>query len=90
MKTIWKFGLKVTDTQDVVMPTGAKILDLQVVDGRPYIWAIVRPDASGTEWCRFHTYGTGHVLPDEPGDYIGTYQTPNNFVYHVFQVPGAR
>jgi hypothetical protein len=34
----------------------------------------------------FRVYGTGHNLPDDPGQYVGTFQIHNEgLVFHVFE-----
>lgn len=45
IRTIWKYPLKVTDTQDVMMPEGADILTAQMQGVTLCLWALVNPDA---------------------------------------------
>jgi hypothetical protein len=86
MKTIWKFPLEVTDSQEVGVPAGAQILDVQVQGGQPCLWAIVHP---GVQTVRrtVRIYGTGHQAPDDlnRADYIGTFQLMGGgLVFHAF------
>jgi len=83
MKTIWKYAL---DFQTIVdIPKGAKVLTVQEQRGDPQLWAIVDPDAE-TEKRTFIIYGTGHNMPDDPGEYVGTFQQlGGNLVFHVFE-----
>lgn len=82
MKQIWKFPLQMLGYQLITIPTDSKILTVQLQNKEPYLWAIVdfdSPMTSMTVW----TYGTGHELDDNTGDYIGTYQY-STLVWHVF------
>jgi hypothetical protein len=84
MKTISKYQLSVA-RQALSIPAGAQILCLQTQDDNAHIWALVDTDQ---ELCsrNFEIYGTGHKLPDNPGTYIGTFQTNSGlFVWHVFE-----
>lgn len=95
-KMIFKYALPVRTTV-LQLPIGAEILTVQTQRFQsetadylePVIWAIVDPSAD-VEERHFSTFGTGHLLPEENGDYnygyIGTYQLYNGgFVGHVFE-----
>ena len=84
MKTIWKWTLQPETTID--MPHGAKLLAVQEQHGEPQLWALVDPGA--TKYPRtFHAHRTGHDLPDEPGQYVGTFQMHGGSLgFHVFEV----
>ena len=83
MTTIWKYQLRVTDRQVVALPSGAKILSLQVQYGEPYLWAEVDP-SQPLQGHVFLTFGTGHsLLEARLIEYIGTYQL-SGFVWHVY------
>ncbi len=82
---IWKFPLELTDRQELLMPAGAKILDIQVQRGVPQLWALCNPDAE-KEMRTIVIYGTGHLVPDEYGKYIATFQVSNGaLVFHAFE-----
>jgi len=82
--TIWKWELKTTDEQTILMPLGARLLTVQVQNGVPCIWALVNPTANQIE-RRFGVYGTGNPVPDEVGEYVATYQLADGrLVFHVF------
>jgi len=84
VKAIFKYALLVTDRQEIEMPVGAKILTCQVQREKPCVWALVDPSAP-QEFRTFSTYGTGHPIYQEPGEYVGTYQLESGgFVGHVF------
>lgn len=87
MKTIWKFGLKIADHQEVTMPVGAEILAVQWQGDRLFMWAIVDSRAE-REQRRFHVFGTGHGLPNgvRAEHHIGTVQQMGGaLVWHVFE-----
>lgn len=87
MKTIWKWAVQEETTID--MPVGAKVLTVQAQCGLPQLWALVDPDAK-RETRTFTVYGTGHDMPDEPGQYVGTFQQcEGKFVFHVFEGKAA-
>lgn len=79
-KTIYKYAVGT-----VYMPIGATILDVQVQNGQPQIWALVDPNAE-VEVRNIVMYATGEKIQGDPGVYIGTFQIYNtlNLVYHVF------
>lgn len=81
--TIHKYTLQITDRQQVTMPKGAVMLCVQVQSGRLCLWAQVDPDEKRQEHREIVIYGTGHPMPDCPGDYIGTGQV-SGFVWHVY------
>ncbi|MBK7366058.1 MAG: hypothetical protein IPI97_14155 [Nitrosomonas sp.] len=82
---IFKYTLDLIDLQSLELPVGAKVLAVQVQNGNPQIWALVDENAQ-KEVRTFATYGTGHVVANNPCNYIGTYQLENGaFVFHVFE-----
>ena len=87
MKTIWKWQVPMMDEFQIPMPAGAQLLSLQVQHGKPQLWALVDQNADAEmEYRWFRNYETGHVLPDDPGDYVGTYVAMDGrFVGHLFE-----
>ena len=88
MKTIWKYGLKMVDSQEINMPEGAEILTVQTQFDMPCIWALVDPKAK-IEQRFFVIYGTGHDIYFDMGvkrKYIGTFQIMKGAgIYHLFE-----
>jgi len=80
--TIFKYPLPTSKTK-VSMPHSATILSVQLQHGIPCIWAMVDVD-NDLEDREFWIFGTGHVLPDNPGIYIGTI-LDGSFVWHIFE-----
>jgi len=44
MKTIWKYELENISEQTIEIPHDSTLLDVQVQNGMPCIWALVDPD----------------------------------------------
>lgn len=84
MRTIFKYPIRIDDEQTVTMPKGARIISAQVQAGIVCLWAIVKPGAALNEHRRICIIGTGHELPDDGFEYIGTVQTPP-LVWHIFE-----
>jgi hypothetical protein len=91
MKAIWKYPLDLNVFSrarqwEFDVPKGATPLCLQMQHGTPTLWMMVDAKAP-TENRRFTMYGTGHEMPEDPGQYIGTFQLDGGlFVFHVFEV----
>ena len=83
MHTVWKFPLSIIDNQLVKMPTGSRLLSVQLQQGEPMLWAIVEETAQSID-RHIKIIGTGHranhVLDDA---FVGTIQI-GSLVFHVF------
>jgi len=92
IKTIWKYPLKATDSQNISMPKGSQILTVQTQFDVPCLWALVDPAEKNTEARLIETFGTGHDLHYDMGasrEYIGTFQLhEGQLVFHVFEYTG--
>ena len=85
MKTIYKWTLTVGMTE-LQMPAGAKVLTAQMQGDQPQLWALVDP-TQPKERRVFVIYGTGNSVPDNPGEYVATFQMDGGaLVWHVFEV----
>lgn len=83
---IWKWILEIADRQTIPMPAGAKILSVQTQSGDCSMWALCDETANLKE-RHFAIYGTGNPMPDEPGEYVGTFLlVSGSLVIHVFEV----
>jgi hypothetical protein len=90
-KTIYKYPIKITDMQNVIIPLNAEILSLQAQDDVPCIWALVDPKEKETRAVNLETFGTGHTIHCDMGTdrkFIATYQT-KGLVFHVFEYTGV-
>ena len=85
MKTIYKYEVLVDDLFVVKMPRAARLLDVQVQGGTPFVWALVDTDAPLVR-RRFALRGTGHPADDlETAAHVGTFQLQNGaLVFHLF------
>jgi len=84
MKSIWKWTL--TPDSVIGMPSGSQVLTVQEQHGEPQLWALVDPTTPTKKLRRFRVYGTGFSMPDNPGEYIGTFQEHGGaLVFHVFE-----
>ena len=81
MRTIYKYPVC---TKPIDLPSGAKILTVQLQEGIPHMW--VEQETSNPMFRR-HLYvvGTGRQIPTNDVDYVGTYQEQGGaLVWHVY------
>jgi hypothetical protein len=86
MKTIWKFGLEIVDSQRISMPRGAEILSVGNQRDTLCMWASVDAEAPLVNRC-FEIRGTGEKIPHSVGNprkFVGTV-IMEPFVWHVFE-----
>jgi hypothetical protein len=84
---IWKTSLAVTDRQIVGVPQGAKFLTVQVQRGSPQLWFLCDEKEQLVSKRTIAIYGTGNPIPDDPGEYISTFQElGGELVWHVFEI----
>jgi len=79
---IFKYHLEVGEHQQVEMPDGAVLLDMQSQHGQLVLWACVDPDAN-TLVRDLSVIGTGWDLPGGKQAYVATAQT-GSLVWHLF------
>lgn len=80
--TIWKFPLKIVDSQVIVLPILNRILTVQMQDGVLCMWAIVHAEGINIE-VEIQIFGTGQPIGGDVGAYVGTVQE-SGYVWHVF------
>lgn len=80
--TIWKYTVRQTDSQEIEMPAGAKILAVRMQGSVLTLWAMVDP-SEPKESRTIQVYGTGHPA-GSAGVYIGTVQH-GPMVWHIFE-----
>lgn len=84
-KMVLKYRLTGAQTC-LLMPAGAKVLDVQMQGGDMQLWALV--DTGNKEELRtFKVYGTGHPIHDCSLEYVATIQIhgAKTFVWHIFE-----
>lgn len=84
--TIYKYQFDVADEVTLDMPTGAKVLCVQMQRDAPCVWALVDASAPLEPRC-FEVYGTGHKIENVSGlQYVGTFQMRDGLlVFHLFE-----
>lgn len=84
-KSIFKYEIKMEDSQIVMMPKNAEILCSDVQYGKMCLWALVNPNAE-KESRLIIVKGTGHSIDEENMKYIGTNQMmEGHLVWHIFE-----
>lgn len=87
MKTIYKYELKITDYQEVVMPFESVILSCGFQNGTLCLWAQVVPKDTVKISRRILIFGTGTPIEGElryHKRFIDTAQH-NGYVWHIFE-----
>lgn len=83
---IYRYPIKITDTQTVLMPINAKILCVQIQRDELFLWAQVEPFNTDKNARTIDIFGTGCLVDDQrPRIYIGTFQAGYALVRHVFE-----
>lgn len=82
MKTVWKYRLLFRKRQEIRMPAGARVLDVQVQSQVPCLWAEVETDNAETRRI-FELVRTGQPVP--VGGHVATFQSDGD-VWHVYEV----
>ena len=84
-KSVWKYEIIPSDVIRIEMPVDAKVLFVAAQNNNPFLWAEVTPEAP-IEAREFRAYGTGHILPDDPGHYLGTVMLfKGELVFHIYE-----
>lgn len=93
MKKIFKYALKVTDEQKLVLPQNAQILSVAEMDTITIaLWALVNPDLAGKgegyeEERIIRIFGTGNPIEEsqlEGMTFLDTVVTRIGLVWHVY------
>lgn len=86
---IYKYPVHLDDRFEIEMPEAAQILDVQVQQGKPVMWALVYPEAPKVRRT-FRLIGTGHPIEIEEWGrlaHLGTFQYANGtMVFHLFEL----
>lgn len=83
MKTIHKFVLTLASEQLILLNEGAKPLTVDMQYDKPCLWAEVDTDKPRVSTV-VRMFGTGSVLPDNPGKYLGTVCPAEYLVFHYY------
>ena len=86
MRKVYKYTLKKTTEQDVIMPAGAVILSAAEQWGGAVLYALVDPDEQRLKPRRIFIHGTGHEVHAENLRFIGTVKfLSGSLMFHVFE-----
>jgi len=84
-KKIFKYELDITDSQVLMIPSGAEILTVQTQYETPKLWALCDPKRI-LESRIIYIFGTGNQIPEGNFKYISTFQMRDGrLVFHVFE-----
>lgn len=86
MKSIYKYKLKETNKQEIVIPS-SKILSVHSQREAIVVYALVDTDNSKDTKYEFRVYGTGHDVQEDIDDYnfLGTVKLADGYLmFHVF------
>lgn len=84
--TIYKYPIKITDTQKVKLPINAEILTAQMQGDTLCLCAKVHEGNTSMEERTIEVFGTGHPMSDDARRYIGTTQMHGGaLIWHVFE-----
>jgi hypothetical protein len=84
MKTVWKFPIALEARQQIRLPAGAEILNVQVQRDVPQLWVLVDTERPGV-LREFMLVGTGHEIESD-GTYLGTFlNRAGDLVLHLFE-----
>jgi len=83
MQRIWKYEIPLTEEFELDMPYGKQIVKIDVVDGKPYMWALVW-DSNPLAGQTFALHPTGGDV-DSDRVYRGTFRIAD-VVFHLFEL----
>lgn len=87
MKTVYKYDLEPKDEQEILLPTGAKILSVANQREAMVLYALIDKDIRTEEVFKFVVRGTGHPIDFQVDDYnfLGTVKLMNGtLMFHIF------
>ena len=86
-KSIYKYQLRVTSEQNLILPKGSEILTVQNQFEQAELWALVDTETSEKEIRHIEIIGTGHPIDGNiQRRYISTFQIDGgNFILHAFE-----
>lgn len=84
MKTVYKYPILLTDTQELELPENAEILTIQIQNYHLELWALVEP-SNVMKTRQIRIAGTGHPFDHADYRYISTAHL-DAFVWHFFEI----
>lgn len=87
MRTICKYNINITNSQTISLPSGSKLLDIQVLGSCVCLWAEIETESENpSQQVTIECFGTGHTMSEDMGidrTYIATIQK-DNLVWHFY------
>ncbi len=86
MTTVCKYELSKTIETKLEMPAGAQPLRVDVIGRHMFLWALVDPAMTVTQFRCFEVFGTGREIPDAKRKFINTFFADGGrLVFHAFE-----
>lgn len=86
-RRIWKYPLVIASSQEITVPSGARLLSVINQGNHPTLYYLVNPHTQTKTRRQILILGTGHSLSQETAasfNFIGTI-TADEFVWHIFE-----
>ena len=61
-RTIYKYPLKLTEKQNVLLPLHSRLISVKSINEQLYLYAMIDPEQTRTGNVEILMYGTGHVF----------------------------
>jgi hypothetical protein len=87
MKTIYKYDLRISDSQYIDLPINSEILSVKNQGNNLCLWALVDTDEDSKITYEIGIFGTGNEIYDNTTfkEFIDTCVMPNGLVWHLFK-----
>ena len=87
MKTIYKYNLRISDSQYIDLPINSEILSVKNQGDNLCLWALVDTDEDSNTTYEIEIFGTGNEIYDNTTfrEFIDTCVMPNGLVLHLFK-----
>lgn len=90
MDQIFKYPIKITDTQSIRVDGFVSILKIAEQDHQLYMWCVTRIGTFRSHELKVHIVGTGNPMPDiQSKDHFESIVMKSGFVWHIF-IPGLK
>ena len=83
-RTIYKYPLRLTEKQKVLLPLHSRLISVESINEQLYLYAMIDPEQTRTGNVEILIYGTGHVFDSLLSfNHLETV-VQNGFVWHIF------
>jgi hypothetical protein len=86
MKRIFRYCIPINNDCAIALPDGCQVIKIawSAMHNEASLWAIVDPDAAFA-MVHLAILGTGRNIPSGVHAYLGSFETPEGLVFHVFK-----